>query len=100
MPRWSPSEAFGGANARVTGRINRDANRKANRGGDGGPSREANGGTRHKRPLWPTYKRSSTKASTTKKPPSYNMIFDPPSSHNQVKNKLYGRRCLKHECPI
>jgi len=33
------------------------------------------------------------------KAPTYNMIFDPPS-HNRVKNKLYGRRCLKHEYPI
>lgn len=32
--------------------------------------------------------------------PNYNMIFDPPSSHNRGKNKLYGRRCLKHEYPI
>jgi hypothetical protein len=34
------------------------------------------------------------------RPPSYTMIFDPPSLHNRVKNKLYGRRCLKHEYPI
>lgn len=28
------------------------------------------------------------------------MIFDPPSLPNRAKNKLYGRRCLKHEYPI
>lgn len=34
------------------------------------------------------------------KPPSYNMVFDPPSLQNRSKNKLYGRRCLKQEYPI
>jgi len=34
------------------------------------------------------------------KPPSYNMLFDPPSLQNRMKNKLYGRRCLKQEYPI
>lgn len=28
------------------------------------------------------------------------MIFDPPALHNRVRNKLYGRRCLKHDFPI
>lgn len=36
----------------------------------------------------------------TKKTPTYNMIFDPLCVQNRVKNKLYGRRCLREDYAI
>ncbi|KAG0573433.1 hypothetical protein KC19_VG178000 [Ceratodon purpureus] len=36
----------------------------------------------------------------TGKAPTYNMIFDPPSVQNRVKNKLYGRKCLREDYAI
>jgi len=42
------------------------------------------------------FAREATQTHLRQKTPRYNMIFDPLSLHNRVKNKLYGRRCLKH----
>ena len=44
--------------------------------------------------------RGAVQTHRQQRPPSYTMIFDPPSLQNRRKDKLYGKRCLKQEYPI